>query len=49
MKGSESKGGGQCWLQTLLHREATNGNGVKVLIDKSLKNGVVDVTRQEDT
>ena len=35
-------------FQALVHRAVANRNGVGVLIDKSLKNGVVGVRRQGD-
>ena len=43
MEGSEGEGGGQYRFQALVHRDSPNRNGVGVLIDKSLKNGVVGV------
>jgi hypothetical protein len=47
--GSEGEGDGGYWLQTYVHRGAIGGrNGVNILIDKSLKDGVVDVRRQGD-
>ena len=48
MEGSEGEGGGQYRFQALVHRTVANRNGVGVLIDKSLKNGVVGVRRQEN-
>jgi hypothetical protein len=46
---SEGEGDGGYWLQTYVHGGAIGGrNGVSILIDKSLKDGVVDVRRQGD-
>jgi hypothetical protein len=42
MEGAKGKGG-RYRLQTLVHR-----NGVGIVLDKSLKDGVVDIKRQGD-
>ena len=48
MEGSEGERGGQYRFQALYIGTVVNRNGVGVLIDKSLKNGVVGVRRQGD-
>ena len=49
MEGIEGEEGGQYQLQALAYtRTTSNINGVGVLIDKSLKDGVVEVIRQGD-
>ena len=48
MEGSEGEGGGRYRFKLWYTGTVTNRNGVGVLIDKSLKNGVVGVRRQGD-
>jgi hypothetical protein len=51
MEGSEGEGGGGYWLQALVHvwyTGTTSDRNGGILIDKSLKDGVVDVRRQGD-
>jgi hypothetical protein len=48
MEGAKSEGGGEHWFQALVLRNSCKKNGVGILIDRSLKDGVVDVKRQGD-
>ena len=48
MEGSEGEGGGHTGFKLWYTGTVANRNGVGVLIDKSLKNGVVGVRRQGD-
>jgi hypothetical protein len=48
MEEPEGKGGGGYWLQTLVQGITSGRNGVGILIDRSLKDGVIDVRRQDD-
>jgi hypothetical protein len=48
MKGAKGKGGGRYRLQTLIHRKYVTKNGVGIVLDKSLKDEVVDIKRQGD-
>jgi hypothetical protein len=48
MEGAKGKGGGRYRLQTLVHRNTSTNNGVDIVLDKSLKDGVVDIKRQGD-
>ena len=48
MEGSEGEGGGNTCFKLWYIGTVANRNGVGVLIDKSLKNGVVGVRRQGD-
>jgi hypothetical protein len=48
MEGPEGEGGGGFWLQALVQGTTSGRNGVGILIDKSLKDGVVNVRRQDD-
>jgi hypothetical protein len=46
VEGSEGERGGEFWFQALVHGGTTSGkNGVGILIDRSFKDGVVDVKR----
>jgi hypothetical protein len=46
MEGEKGEGGERYRFQTLVHRPTTNKNGVGIVLDKSLKDGVVDIKRQ---
>ena len=46
MEGTEGEEGGGHLLQAVVHRTTSNKNGVGILINKSLKDGVVDIKRQ---
>jgi hypothetical protein len=48
MEGAKGEGGGRYRLQTLVHSTTTNKNGVDIVLDKSIKDGVVDIKRQGD-
>jgi exonuclease III len=48
MEGTEGTGGGGYRLQAVVHGDPENGNGVGILINKSLKYRVVDVKRCGD-
>jgi exonuclease III len=48
MEGTEGEGGGGYRLQAVVHGDPANRNGVGILINKSLKYGVVDVKRCGD-
>jgi hypothetical protein len=43
MEGAKGEGGGRYWLQALVHKTTTTKNGVGIVLNKSLKNGVVDI------
>jgi hypothetical protein len=49
MEGAKCEGGGRYWLQTWYIGTTINKNGVGIVLDKSLKDGVVDIKRQGDT
>ena len=48
MEGAEDEGGGLYWLKLWYTGTTSNKNGVGLLIDKSLNDGVVEVRRQGD-
>ena len=48
MEGAKGEGSGQYRLKLWYTGTTSNKNGVGVLIDKSLKDGVVEVRRQVD-
>jgi hypothetical protein len=53
MEGVKGKGGGRYRFQTLIHRKYVTGNtstknGICIVLDKSLKDGVVDIKCQGD-
>jgi hypothetical protein len=45
---AKSEGGGEHWFQTMVLRNSGKQKGVGILIDNTLKDGVVDVKRQGD-
>jgi hypothetical protein len=49
MEGAKCEGGGRYRLQTWYTCTTINKNGVGIVLDKSLKDGVVDIKRQGDT
>jgi hypothetical protein len=48
VEGSEGERGGGFWFQALVHGAASGRNGVGILINRSFKDGVVDIKRQGD-
>jgi hypothetical protein len=48
MEGAKGEGGGRYRLQALVHKTTTTKNGVGIVLNKSLKNGVVDIKWQGD-
>uniref|UniRef100_A0A8I6Y9C3 Craniofacial development protein 2-like n=1 Tax=Hordeum vulgare subsp. vulgare TaxID=112509 RepID=A0A8I6Y9C3_HORVV len=48
MEGIEGEGDGGYRFQAVVHGTAVNKNGVGILINKSLKYGMLDVNRRED-
>jgi hypothetical protein len=48
MKGAKGKGGGGTGFELWYTGTTTNKNGVGIVLDQSLKDGVVDIKRQED-
>jgi hypothetical protein len=43
MEGAKGKGGGRYWLQTLYAGNTATKNAVGIVLDKSLRGGVVDI------
>jgi hypothetical protein len=43
MEGAKGEGGGRYRLQALVHKTTTTKNGVGIVLNKILKNGVVDI------
>jgi hypothetical protein len=48
MEGAKGKGGGRYWLQTLYAGNTATKNAVGIVLDKSLRGGVVDIKHQGD-
>jgi hypothetical protein len=48
MEGGKGKGGGRYRLQTWYTKNTSTKNGIDIVLEKCLKDGVVDIKRQGD-